>query len=206
MLVIDRASVRFKRDNKVDDRSIVERIKVDIGDLDITKVNFGSCKSIVGVSKHLCGGATDLALKCLLNANKEAVKAQGILICVCCHHQITHNTFVGRDWLFANGVTRRAFEVIIKLASWCTCGDGRSREERKEGLIEDHERRKEMEEIGWKCKRLMDYARVEYLRSNGYEANLSYYVDKVQTIENICIVGEFLGGKVKEVDAVEATK
>lgn len=44
VLVIDRASVRFKRDNKVDDRSIVERIKVDIGDLDITKVDFGSCK------------------------------------------------------------------------------------------------------------------------------------------------------------------
>lgn len=60
-----------------------------------------------------------------------------------------------------------------------------------------------MEEIGWKCKRLMDYARVEYLRNAGYEAYLSYYVDKVHTLENICIVGEYLQPTVVEVDAIK---
>lgn len=44
VLVIDRASHRFKRDNKVDDRSLVERIRVDIGDLDLNGVEFGDCK------------------------------------------------------------------------------------------------------------------------------------------------------------------
>lgn len=81
------------------------------------------------------------------------------------------------------------FEIVIKLVSWYICGDGRSREARKEGLIEDHERREEMSEIGWKCKRLLDHARVEFLRKNGFEANLSFYVEKSRTPENVCIVG-----------------
>lgn len=57
-----------------------------------------------------------------------------------------------------------------------------------------------MEEIGWKCKRLLDYSRVVYLRSSGYEANLSYYVDKVHTLENICIIGEYLKANLEKVD------
>lgn len=61
-----------------------------------------------------------------------------------------------------------------------------------------------MEEIGWKSKRLLDYARVEYLRSCGYEANLSYYVDKVHTLENICIVAEYL--KVPAFEKVDEEK
>lgn len=44
VMVVDRASVRFKRDNKVDDRSLVDRIKVDIGDLDLSKIEMGECK------------------------------------------------------------------------------------------------------------------------------------------------------------------
>lgn len=44
VLVIDRASHRFKMDNKVDDRSLVERLRVDIGDLDLSCVDFGECK------------------------------------------------------------------------------------------------------------------------------------------------------------------
>lgn len=87
------------------------------------------------------------------------------------------------------------FDIIIKLVSWYICGDGRSREERKEGLIEDHERREEMAELGWKCKRILDYARVEYLRGEGYEANLSYYIDKSQTPENVCIIARLLDDK-----------
>lgn len=147
---------------------------------------------MIGISKHLCGGATDLALKCLLNANKSSVKSLGFLICVCCHHQITKNTFVGFNWLKTNGIDDKSFEILIKLVSWCVCGDGRSREARKEGLIEDHERREEMSLIGWKCKRLLDHARIEFMRENGYEANLSFYVDKIHTLENVCIVGKLL--------------
>jgi hypothetical protein len=65
-------------------------------------------------------------------------------------------------------------------------------------LIEDHERREEMAELGWKCKRILDHARVEFLRGEGYEADLSYYIDKSQTPENVCIVARYLGGdKVK---------
>lgn len=64
-----------------------------------------------------------------------------------------------------------------------------------------------MEEIGWKCKRLLDYARVEFLRAKGFEANLSYYVDKKFTLENVCIVANRKGeGEGKEEEEEKGEK
>ncbi|XP_070508461.1 tRNA:m(4)X modification enzyme TRM13 homolog [Chironomus tepperi] len=191
VLVVDRASHRHKKDNLLKDSGIVDRLRVDIGDLDMTQLNFTSCKSVVGVSKHLCGRATDFALRCLINGNKGTVKTKGFLICVCCHHQITYDSFLGRDWMTKHGIDRNLFNILIKMVSWCTCGDGKSREEHKEaGNGVADEKLKERELVGWKCKRLLDYARVEYMRELGYDTDLCYYVDKEQTLENICIFGK----------------
>lgn len=190
VLVVDRASHRHKKDNLLKDSGIVDRLRVDIGDLDMKELKLNSCQSIVGVSKHLCGRATDFALRCLINGNEGAIKTKGFLICVCCHHQITYNSFLGLDWLTKYGINRKTFNVLIKMVSWCTCGDGRSREQHKKaGNILD-EKLRERELIGWKCKRLLDYARVEYMRNLGYDTNLCFYVEKEQTLENICIFGK----------------
>jgi tRNA:m4X modification enzyme len=186
VLVIDRASHRHKKDNLIKDRSLVERIRVDIADLALDNLNLHNCETIVGVSKHLCGRATDFALRCLINCKKTA----GFLICVCCHHQITYNSFLGRDWLTSNGIDRRTFNILTKMVSWCICGDGRSRDAKRNEIVENGDMRKEKEEIGWKCKRLLDYARVQFLNQRGFDANLSFYVDKSQTLENVCIVGK----------------
>lgn len=76
------------------------------------------------------------------------------------------------------------------MVSWYTCGDGLSRD--KQIPPEKEADRKEKEEIGWKCKRLIDYARVKYLTENGYEAKLSFYAEKSDTLENVCITGKLL--------------
>ncbi|KAL7016053.1 hypothetical protein ACKWTF_016787 [Chironomus riparius] len=193
VLVVDRASHRHKKDNVLKDSGVVDRLRVDIGDLDMTELNFNSCKSIVGVSKHLCGRATDFALRCLINGNEGTVKTKGFLICVCCHHQITYDSFLGKDWMIQHGFDRKTFNILIKMVSWCTCGDGKSREQHKERRNETDEKLKERELVGWKCKRLLDFARVEFMRKLDYDTNLCYYVEKEQTLENICIFG-----KIKE--------
>lgn len=187
VLVVDRASHRYKKDNVMKDFNVVERLRVDIADLDLTEVPFDeTCQSLVGVSKHLCGRATDFALKCLVNGNLGRIKTDGFLICLCCHHQISLDTFVGRDWMIELGIDKRIFNIIIRLVSWAVCGDGRSRQERNKG---DMELVNEREAIGWKCKRLLDFARVKFMQDNGYDAHLSFYVDKKYTLENVCIVG-----------------
>ena len=56
--------------------------------------------AVVGVSKHLCGAATDLALRCLetFSASGNAKsKIETILIALCCHHRCDWNIYVGKD-------------------------------------------------------------------------------------------------------------
>ena len=72
LMLIDRASHRHKFDNRLKNENpevMTERVKADIADVVLTKV-VGSkpgAKSVTGVSKHLCGAATDFALQAMAN-------------------------------------------------------------------------------------------------------------------------------------------
>ncbi|XP_072723849.1 tRNA:m(4)X modification enzyme TRM13 homolog isoform X3 [Ciconia boyciana] len=67
-LLVERATTRFKVDGKHKRRdSVFERLQVDIQHLCLNKVPILEEKKlpVVGIGKHLCGAATDLALRCL---------------------------------------------------------------------------------------------------------------------------------------------
>ncbi|XP_069581867.1 tRNA:m(4)X modification enzyme TRM13 homolog [Brachyistius frenatus] len=69
LLLVERCSTRFKVDGKHQEEGVqFERLQLDIQHLDLSKVLMVRQKRlpIVGVGKHLCGAATDLALRCLL--------------------------------------------------------------------------------------------------------------------------------------------
>uniref|UniRef100_A0A8C4X033 tRNA:m(4)X modification enzyme TRM13 n=1 Tax=Eptatretus burgeri TaxID=7764 RepID=A0A8C4X033_EPTBU len=67
-LLIDRSTARFKVDGKhKQGAGEFERLKIDIQHLDLRKVP-KICHEgfpVVGIGKHLCGSATDFALRCL---------------------------------------------------------------------------------------------------------------------------------------------
>ncbi len=44
------------------------------------------------------------------------------------------------------------------------------------------------EGAGLKCKRLLDLARVHYLRQNGFKAELVFYVDRNTSLENVLLL------------------
>ncbi|XP_064371921.1 tRNA:m(4)X modification enzyme TRM13 homolog [Dromaius novaehollandiae] len=69
-LLVERATTRFKVDGKHKRRdSIFERLQVDIQHLCLNKVPILEKKlPVVGIGKHLCGAATDLALRCLVES------------------------------------------------------------------------------------------------------------------------------------------
>ncbi|NWI99056.1 TRM13 enzyme, partial [Crypturellus undulatus] len=70
-LLVERATTRFKVDGKHKGRdSIFERLQVDIQHLCLNKVPILEKKNlpVVGIGKHLCGAATDLALRCLVES------------------------------------------------------------------------------------------------------------------------------------------
>ncbi|XP_025923083.1 tRNA:m(4)X modification enzyme TRM13 homolog isoform X1 [Apteryx rowi] len=70
-LLVERATARFKVDGKHKRKdSIFERLQVDIQHLCLNKVPILEEKKLplVGIGKHLCGAATDLALRCLVES------------------------------------------------------------------------------------------------------------------------------------------
>lgn len=191
VLVIDKASHRHKKDNliKYEDPGLIQRIRADIGDLDLKGLEI-KADSIVGISKHLCGAATDLTLRCMVKGNQQNVNSTGFLICVCCHHRCSWGTFVGKDWLVAQGIDRETFNILIKMVSWCVCGTGVGRNKRGIPItVEKEAENEEKKEIGWKCKRLLDFARLQYMISHNYDVKMSFYAEKSITLENVCITG-----------------
>ncbi|XP_043078346.1 tRNA:m(4)X modification enzyme TRM13 homolog isoform X2 [Puntigrus tetrazona] len=71
-LLVERSSTRFKVDGKHKNAdSTFDRLQVDIQHLDLRKAPLLREKGlpVIGVGKHLCGAATDLALRCLFEHN-----------------------------------------------------------------------------------------------------------------------------------------
>ncbi|XP_052899712.1 tRNA:m(4)X modification enzyme TRM13 homolog [Anopheles moucheti] len=196
VLLVDRASHRHKKDNKIETREIVQRVRADIADLELHKVDLlESSKRLVGIGKHLCGSATDLALRCLVRSrSKSSIHIKGCLFALCCHHRCEWRTFAGKQFLLANDITRTDFECIVRMVSWAVCGTGRSRELREENESNDSKQdrcgltRVQREMVGKKCKRILDIARLNYMVENGYEALLRYYVKSDVTLENVCLI------------------
>ncbi|XP_061402159.1 tRNA:m(4)X modification enzyme TRM13 homolog [Musca vetustissima] len=202
VVLVDRMSLRHKKDNKIEDRSLVQRIRADIIDFKLEKLPaLETSKHCMAVSKHLCGGATDLSLRCIVQAAAEKCLTDLIMIAVCCHHRCDWSSFVGKEFFKRHEVTPREFAIITKMVSWAICGTGMSRERRKaleeQNLseveikeIQSNQRLSlaERETIGFMCKRILDYARLEYLRQNAYDADLYYYVEKDVTLENVVLL------------------
>uniref|UniRef100_A0A8D0HKG2 tRNA:m(4)X modification enzyme TRM13 n=1 Tax=Sphenodon punctatus TaxID=8508 RepID=A0A8D0HKG2_SPHPU len=70
-LLVERATTRFKVDGKHRKKdTIFERLLVDIQHLCLNKVPIlvEEKLPVVGIGKHLCGAATDLALRCLIES------------------------------------------------------------------------------------------------------------------------------------------
>lgn len=218
VLLIDRASLRHKKDNKLNDTHAVQRIRADICDFDMNKFDLlQKSKNIIGLGKHLCGAATDFAIRCIINGNAgdggaKVTKTHALIVALCCHHRCDWQPFVGKEFFLRHKISRQEFATITKMVGWAICGTGMSRERRKEieakqkeivesggepnvdadggGLFKDINRalRDERREIGRKCKRLIDFARIEYLEANGYRCSLKSYVSTDVTLENICLV------------------
>ncbi|EEC07148.1 tRNA guanosine-2'-O-methyltransferase trm13, putative, partial [Ixodes scapularis] len=134
-LLVDRASSRHKFENKIrreeqENSSEIRRLQIDIehlclGNVDLVKVHEGR---LVGLCKHLCGEATDFAIRCLVETTGKTSDSgaatsalQGLLMAVCCHHRCRWASFVGRPFLEQVGVSERDFELLTCLAGWATC-------------------------------------------------------------------------------------
>lgn len=227
-ILVDRSAQRHKSDNKFKGTHVqIERIRMDIQHLYLGKLNSikQNLNNVIGVSKHLCGCATDLALRCLTNTlkmeeggNETHCRALGFVMALCCHHRCTWSSYIGKEFMKSRNISELEFKLMCCVASWATCGQRksnhsgcRSKEEvhtldteldamlqseipvQEEALLNRYNRlnleHEEREEIGIRCKRLIDIGRVDYLRRNEYQVELVHYIDKVTSLENVALIG-----------------
>eukprot|EP01045_Picozoa_sp_COSAG04_P009252 COSAG04_NODE_531_length_12994_cov_3.113687_8_plen_367_part_00 len=98
--------------------SRAERVRADIGALDLPALLAGGPCRGVGVAKHLCGEATDHALRCLVAAGqRDADASLGVAILSCCHHSCAWQSYAHQEFFVSRGVTDEpAFERLCATA------------------------------------------------------------------------------------------
>ncbi|KAG0002803.1 tRNA:m(4)X modification enzyme TRM13 [Entomortierella chlamydospora] len=186
-------------------------------------------KPVVAISKHLCGGATDLTLKCLTSYQQSERKhsslpspVKGILIALCCHQLCHHYMYPNQQFLKEIDISAEEFVYLTRMSSWAVCVN-QTKTEKAGALSEasvdsetssnnspaacDDDHRIEAdselenlsnnipamdsqarERLGQQCKRLLDIGRVRYLKENGFDAELVYYVDPETSLENLALM------------------
>lgn len=175
----------------------IVRTRIDIKDLhlDTFLEQFPTNDTgIVCISKHLCGAATDLTLKLLLNSQIFATKKfSGLLVAMCCRHVCLYEQLLphSREFLAQRGFKdENTFAVLKKIASWAVCG-------RPEGMGDDDGKDhtsglsySQREELGQQARRLIDESRVYALKHSlpsTYEIKINWYVPKDITLENVTL-------------------
>ncbi|KAJ7973125.1 tRNA:m(4)X modification enzyme TRM13-like [Quillaja saponaria] len=94
VFLVERKAYKLKADRSLRQKEslIVERLRIDIEDLDLNVVLRGV--HFLAIGKHLCGPATDLTLRCCfsdhIKDNTEQCNTSknlgGLAIATCCHH------------------------------------------------------------------------------------------------------------------------
>ncbi|XP_024936538.1 tRNA:m(4)X modification enzyme TRM13 homolog isoform X2 [Cephus cinctus] len=205
IVLVDRSSHRHKSDNKLknEDCSLgVVRIRADIADLRLSSVpEIKEFNYKVGIAKHLCGAATDLTIRCLVNSVQDKIKTHvaGLIIAFCCHHRCEYASYVGKQYLAKCGFTADEFPILCSVASWATCGTGLSKETRVKNSKEESKNTnltkssaaiQDREATGRKVKTLLNWGRVEYLQDAGFDCQLLYYTTFDVSLENMCIIAK----------------
>jgi len=169
------------------------RLRTDISDFNINQLpqilNDFKPKSlklnIIGISKHMCGGATDLTLNSLLKLEEKQGILNGMCIITCCHHRCSIDCYSNKGLLKDLGLKEEESEVFFKMSSWSvTTLYEQKKEEIKEFLGSDRKT-----EIGFKVKRIIDIGRCLFIKEKtGKKAAFVKYCDLDLTPENFAIV------------------
>lgn len=202
-LLIDRGTNRMKFDKKFDDdslelagvcngRSRVKRCRVDIKDVRLAAL-LEEGRIPVAISKHLCGVATDLTLRCLQNSGSW--KLGGVCIAMCCRHCCDPREYINEAYireLLSKHQSQldycRFFKSLMKMCSWATCG-------RRSGMqdddVGDHFTGlavSKREKLGRMARHVLDEGRVRWAREQGLNATLVKYVEQDISLENVAML------------------
>ena len=206
LVLVDRRPFRFKADRFLKRQCETHRLTVDLKDLDLYRSHVLEKSKVLVVGKHLCGEATDYALRCTVGSKSNSVgsdtpKLQGLYglgLAPCCHHSCRWLTFINTPFLERLGISEVMFPCLARMSSWATlseshgCKSSRSDKTHSSSLPDTKLQRHEKVVIGRKIKFILNTARVVWLRERGFDVHLDTYVDLKLTPENMLILARCL--------------
>lgn len=147
-VLVDRAHTRGKADHFIGSETgnaqtkRALRAKIDIRHLNFAGMDEVRSKLVVCMSKHLCGVATDLSLRAIMQTlpgarpqSESSAALQpsapmppanstfaGLAIALCCHHVCVWQDYINPEFFVAQGFRAEEFELLTGMTSWTTCG------------------------------------------------------------------------------------
>lgn len=165
------------------------RLRVDMANLWLAGVAQLHRQRIVGIGKHVCGAATDLALRCLVPAQPSKpegpgpgseVDTIGIVIALCCYHTCSWEAYCNQEWVCQQGLGAADFGQLVRMAGWCHI----------EASSDSARARTRVARL---CKQFIDAGRALYLFHRGFDVRVEPFVDANVTKENKCLTARMRG-------------
>ncbi|XP_072993120.1 uncharacterized protein [Typha latifolia] len=220
VFLVERRSYKLKADRSLrQNQSIVlERLRIDIEDLNLHEIESLRGLSYLATGKHLCGPATDLTIRCCLHKNhcKEKLPSncylQGLALATCCHHLCQWKDYTNRKFLSNLGITKEEFHAMTWFSSWAVDGDHSSEHPCMEDEEKHHMQASDLKDfdlndggiekiirsisvgdravLGFMCKEIIDMGRLLWLREHGCNAELINYVPSNISPENHLLIAK----------------
>lgn len=187
IVLLDQFMPRKKADKHLREMGApFERYKIGLEHLDLTalRAHCGAQRPVSVVGKHLCGVASDFAVRAVAGT---AGRVDALVLSTCCHHRCSYGPYPNRAFLESIGFHSEAeFRALCRMSSWAV--DGASGSTSGAQWADGTDRR----EVGRMCKALLDTGRVRYLRAHGYACWRAEYIEDALTPENVVIVAHSL--------------
>lgn len=214
VFLVERKAYKLKADRSLrqNESLMLERLRIDIEDLNLNAVESLQGVPFLATGKHLCGPATDLTLRCCFpgyrkNSSEQCTannKFAGLAIATCCHHLCQWKHYTNKRFFLDLGLTKEDFHAITWFTSWAVdanhdsdlpdttncISELQSIKEQGDGyangvekIISDMEPDRRAA-LGFKCKWIIDMGRLMWLRKYGLNAKLVKFVPPTISPEN----------------------
>ncbi|XP_071718668.1 tRNA:m(4)X modification enzyme TRM13 [Rutidosis leptorrhynchoides] len=201
VFLIERKSYKLKADRSLRQKEslMLERLRIDIEDLNLNAIESLQGLPYLAIGKHLCGPATDMTLKCCVGEGVAKSYLRGLSIATCCHHLCQWKHFINKGFFKSLGITKDEFHAITWFTSWAVDADHGSdfadTTTHNEKILAEVDMLSNMSAteravLGFMCKDIIDAARFMWMRDNGLESDLVKYVPSNISPENHLLIAK----------------
>lgn len=192
IFLVDRKNFRQKFAQK---HQTFKRIYMDIRDLDLANIPElkSMARPVVAYSKHLCGAATDLTIRCLERYQQAGGTVAGMAIALCCHHRCKYSMYIGHEYLSRDpGWNSKQREDFIHLAAMSSWAINPPPIQNNEADVQQHYSGlsyRQRVRAGYAIKRFLDIGRLAYIQQNlgMTKSELVYYTQHAISPENLAL-------------------